>query len=54
MSEVMEQANREGPVMGLIAHADDFIVSSEGEEADRVWDETAGALGEIGLEIEQY
>ena len=36
MSEVMEQANREGPVMGLIADADDFIVSSEGEEADRV------------------
>ena len=39
--------------MGIIAYADDFIVSSEGGEADRVWDETTGALGEIGLEIDQ-
>ena len=53
MSEVMEQANREGPVMGIVACADDFTVSSEGEKADYVWDETTGALGEIGLEIDQ-
>ena len=53
MSEVMEQANREGPVMGIIAYADDFIGSSEGGKADCVWDETTGALGEIGLEIDQ-
>ena len=53
MTEVMEQANREGPVMGTIAYADDFIVSFEGGEADRVWDETTGGLGEIGLEIDQ-
>ena len=47
MSEAMEQANREGPVMGIIAYADDFIVSCEGgnrsvqvvlhDEGDR-WD----------------
>ena len=52
MTEVMEQANTERPV-GLISHADDFIVSSDGDEADRIWDETTGALGEIGLEIDQ-
>ena len=39
--------------MGMIAYADDFIVSSEGGEADCVWDETTGAPGEIGLEIDQ-
>ena len=44
MSEVTEQANREGPVMRTIAYADDFIVSSEGGKADCVWDETTGAL----------
>ena len=35
--------------MGIIAYAGDFIVSSEGGKADSVWDETTGALGEIGL-----
>ena len=39
--------------MGIIALAGDFIVSSEGGKADCVWDETTGALGEIGLEIDQ-
>ena len=53
MSEAVAQANREGLVMGIIAYADDFTVSSEGGEADRVWDETTGALGETGLEIHQ-
>ena len=53
VAEVTEQANREGPVMGIIAYADDFVVSSEFGKADCVWDETTGALGEIGLEIEQ-
>ena len=53
MTEVMEQANRKRLVMGLISYADDFIVSSDGDEADRVWNETTGALGEIGLEIDQ-
>ena len=53
MAKVMERANREGPVMGLISYADDFIVSSEVDEADRLWDETSGALDEIGLEIDQ-
>ena len=37
----------------VISYADDFIVSSDGDEADRIWDETTGALGEIGLEIDQ-
>ena len=32
---------------------DDFVVSSDNIEADRVWDETTMALGEIGLEIDQ-
>ena len=45
MTEVMEQTNRERPVMGLM--------SSDGDEADRIWDETTAALGEIGLEIDQ-
>ena len=40
-------------MLGIIAYADDFIVSSEGGKADCVWDETTGALGEIGLEIDQ-
>ena len=53
MSEVMERAKREGLVMGIIAYADDFIVSSEGEKADCVWDETTGALGGISPEIDQ-
>ena len=53
MTEVMEPANREGPVVDIIAYADDFVVSSEGDEADRIWDETTGALGETGLEIDQ-
>ena len=39
--------------MGRIACADDFMVSSEGGKADCVWDERTGALGEIGLEIDQ-
>ena len=47
MSEVMEQANREIPVMGPIPYADDFMVSSDGGKADCVWDETTGALAEI-------
>ena len=51
--DFLEQANKERPVMGLISYADDIIVSSDGDEADRVWDETTGALGEIGLEIDQ-
>ena len=38
--------------MGIIAYADDFIVSSEGGKADSVWDEMTGALGEVGLEID--
>ena len=40
-------------VMGLISYADDFLVSSEVDEADRIWVETTGALDEIGLEIDQ-
>ena len=39
--------------MGIIAYADDFTVSCEGGEADCVWDETTGVLGETGLEIDQ-
>ena len=46
MTEVMEQANRERPVMGLISYASDFIVSSDGDEADR-------NLGRDDLEIDQ-
>ena len=53
MTEVMEQTNKERPAMGLISYADDFVVSSDGYEADRIWNETTGALGEIGLEIDQ-
>ena len=53
MTEVMEQANRERLVMGFFSYADDFIVSADDDEADRIWDETTGALGEIGLEIDQ-
>ena len=53
MKEVSELTNRERPIMGVIAYADDFIVSSEESEADKVWDETTKALGEIGLEIDQ-
>ena len=49
----MEQINKERPVMGLISYADDFIVSSDGDEADKIWDETTGALAEIGLDIDQ-
>ena len=39
--------------MGSISYADDLIVRSDGDEADRLWDETTSALGEIGLEINQ-
>ena len=39
--------------MGVIVYADDFIVSSEEREADKVWKETTKALDEIGLEIDQ-
>ena len=39
--------------MGLIWYADDFIVSSEVDEADRIWDETTVALDEIEWEIDQ-
>ena len=53
MKEVIEHANREKPAMGVVAYADDFIVCSEEEDADRVWDETTRALGDIGLEIDQ-
>ena len=53
MTEVMEQANRERLVMNLISYADDFTVSSDGDEAVRVRDETTDGLGEIGLEIDQ-
>ena len=53
MTEVIEHANREKPIMGMVAYADDFVVSSDNVEADRVWDETTMALGEIGLEIDQ-
>ena len=53
LMEVMEQTNQERRVMGIIAYADDFIVSSDGDEADKVWDRTTVALGEIGLEIDQ-
>ena len=50
---VIEHGNREKPIMGIVAYADDFVVSSDNVEADRVWDETTMALGEIGLEIDQ-
>ena len=53
MKVVIEQTNRERPIMSVIAYADDFIVSSEEGEGDRVWDETTKALDEIGLEIDQ-
>ena len=53
MKEVIEQTNRERPIMGVISYADDFIVSSEEIEVDKVWDETTKALGVIGLEIDQ-
>ena len=53
MKEVIEHANRKKPAMGVIAYADDFIVSSDEGDADRVWDETTKALGDIGLEIDQ-
>ena len=53
MTEVIEHANREKPIMGVIAYADDFVVSSDEVEADRVRDETTTALGEIGLEFDQ-
>ena len=53
MTEVIEHANKEKPIMGMVAYADDFVVSSDNVEADRVWDETTMALGEIGLEIDQ-
>ena len=36
-------------MIGLISYADDFMVSSDGDDADRIWDETTGALGEIRL-----
>ena len=36
MKEVSELTNRERPIMGVIAYADDFIVSSEEGEADKV------------------
>ena len=39
--------------MGVIANADDFIVCSDEDDADRIWDETTSALGVIGLEIDQ-
>ena len=53
LMEVMEKTHQERLVMGIVAYADDFIVSSDGDEADRVWDRTTVALGEIGLEIDQ-
>ena len=53
MKEVIERTNREKQIMGVIAYADDFIVSSDEGEADRVWEETTKALDEIGLEIDQ-
>ena len=53
MTEVIEHANKERPIMGVIAYADDFIVSSDSGAADRVWDETTTALSRIGLEIDQ-
>ena len=40
-------------VMGFISCADDFAVSSDDDEADRLWDDTGEALKEIGLEIDQ-
>ena len=39
--------NQERPVVGIIAYADDFIVSSDGDEADRVWDRTTVAPGDL-------
>ena len=53
MTEIIEHANKDKPIMGVIAYADDFIVSSDSGEADRVWDETTTALSGIGLEIDQ-
>ena len=53
MTEVIERVNKESLTMGVIAYADDFVVSSDEGEANRVWDETTKALSEIGLEIDQ-
>ena len=53
MQELLERANSDRPVMGFISNADDFTVSSDDDGADRVWDETGGALKEIGLENDQ-
>ena len=39
--------------MGFISYADDFGVSPDDDEADRLWHDAGEALQEIGLEIDQ-
>ena len=39
--------------MGFISRADDFAVSADDKEADRLRGNTGEALKEIGLEIDQ-
>ena len=53
MKRSYERSNREKPTMGVIAYADDFIVCSDEDDADGIWEETTRALGDIGLEIDQ-
>ena len=38
--ELLKRTNSIRPVMGFISYADDFALSSDDEEADRLWDDT--------------
>ena len=55
MQELLERPNLVRLVMSFISYADDFAVSSDDDddEADRLWDDTGGALKEIDLEMDQ-
>ena len=54
VQELLERANSVRLVMGFISYSDDFTVSYDDDEADRLWDDTAEALNEIGVEIDQF
>ena len=52
MQELLDRANSERLVVGFISNADDFMVSSDDDEADSLCGETTEAPKESGLEID--
>ena len=49
MRELLGRTNAERSVVGFVSYADDFLISTDEEEADSLWGQTSRVLEEVGL-----